>query len=309
MTGLLTRWRPAARPLPRRAQPFSPWLRSAAPLGKPADSDRRPGRAVFGRRLPDPSGLLGGLPVVSRAPPADRDHHRRGPGGPVPTWARPSAATSPRPTPSLWLFLVNVAPGILACGIGYALLPRAAGERGLLKTLDWASLAALAVALACLEILLKEAPSGAGSGPGAGPAGTLRSAGPALHRPPAPARPAARQPSAVPPARSRRPARRPASCSIGLFGSVYLMPVFFGLVREHGALTIGLIMLVTGCAQLLTAPITVRLERDASTPGCFPPWASPALPSGLGSAPSRPARPTSTRCSGPRRSAPRSCSA
>ena len=160
-----------------------------------------------------------------------------------------------------WLFLVNVAPGILACGLGYVLLPRAAGERGLLKTLDWAALAALAVALASLEILLKEAPErGWLSGlalallalfvlPG------LLFIGRSLRR-------------AQPLANLRLFRQRDFAIGsaasfvlgIGLFGSVYLMPVFLGLVRDHGALTIGLIMLVTGCAQLLTAPITVRLE-------------------------------------------------
>jgi DHA2 family multidrug resistance protein len=47
----------------------------------------------------------------------------------------------------------------------------------------------------------------------------------------------------------------------GLFGSTYLMPFFLGLVREHNALEIGQIMLVTGVAQLLTAPLAVYLEQ------------------------------------------------
>ncbi|GAA3267455.1 hypothetical protein GCM10020258_37720 [Sphingomonas yabuuchiae] len=47
----------------------------------------------------------------------------------------------------------------------------------------------------------------------------------------------------------------------GLFGSTYLMPFFLGLVREHGALRIGEIMLVTGIAQLVSAPIAVWAER------------------------------------------------
>jgi DHA2 family multidrug resistance protein len=46
-----------------------------------------------------------------------------------------------------------------------------------------------------------------------------------------------------------------------LFGSVYVMPVFLALVRGHDALRIGEIMLVTGVAQLITAPIAVALER------------------------------------------------
>src|SRR4026209_956448 len=48
---------------------------------------------------------------------------------------------------------------------------------------------------------------------------------------------------------------------IGLYGSVYLMPVFLAFAREHGPLEIGRIMLVTGVAQLVTAPIAVELER------------------------------------------------
>ena len=48
---------------------------------------------------------------------------------------------------------------------------------------------------------------------------------------------------------------------IGLFGSVYLMLVFPGFVRERNALEIGRIMLVTGVAQLLMAPIAVALEQ------------------------------------------------
>jgi DHA2 family multidrug resistance protein len=48
---------------------------------------------------------------------------------------------------------------------------------------------------------------------------------------------------------------------IGLFGSTYLMPFFLGLVRGEGALRIGEIMLATGIAQLISAPLAVYLER------------------------------------------------
>ena len=47
---------------------------------------------------------------------------------------------------------------------------------------------------------------------------------------------------------------------VGLFGSVYLMPVFLAYVRHHDAFEIGTIMLVTGVAQLVTAPIAGALE-------------------------------------------------
>ena len=39
------------------------------------------------------------------------------------------------------------------------------------------------------------------------------------------------------------------------------MPVFLGFVRGHDSLEIGTIMLVTGLAQLATAPLAVQLER------------------------------------------------
>jgi DHA2 family multidrug resistance protein len=47
---------------------------------------------------------------------------------------------------------------------------------------------------------------------------------------------------------------------VGLFGSVYLMPVFLAYVRRHDAFEIGSIMLVTGIAQLVTAPLAGALE-------------------------------------------------
>jgi DHA2 family multidrug resistance protein len=47
---------------------------------------------------------------------------------------------------------------------------------------------------------------------------------------------------------------------VGLFGSVYLMPVFLAYVRRHDAFEIGTIMLVTGIAQLITAPLAGALE-------------------------------------------------
>jgi DHA2 family multidrug resistance protein len=47
---------------------------------------------------------------------------------------------------------------------------------------------------------------------------------------------------------------------VGLYGSVYLMPVFLAFVRSHDAFEIGTVMLVTGVAQLITAPFAAILE-------------------------------------------------
>ena len=50
------------------------------------------------------------------------------------------------------------------------------------------------------------------------------------------------------------------------------MPVFLAFVRNHNALEIGAIMLVTGVTQLLTAPIAVALERRVEARLLTVPW-------------------------------------
>src|SRR5260370_34514262 len=57
-----------------------------------------------------------------------------------------------------WLFLINVAPGIMAAAATPFLLPRGKPRFADLATLDGYSLALLAVSLASLEIGLKQGP-------------------------------------------------------------------------------------------------------------------------------------------------------
>jgi DHA2 family multidrug resistance protein len=47
---------------------------------------------------------------------------------------------------------------------------------------------------------------------------------------------------------------------MGLYGSVYMLALFLGLVRGHTPLEIGEIMMVSGAAQLLMAPVAAVLE-------------------------------------------------
>jgi DHA2 family multidrug resistance protein len=47
----------------------------------------------------------------------------------------------------------------------------------------------------------------------------------------------------------------------GLYGSVYILSLFLGLVRGHSPLAIGEIMMVSGAAQLVMAPIAAILEK------------------------------------------------
>jgi DHA2 family multidrug resistance protein len=161
-----------------------------------------------------------------------------------------------------WLFLINVVPGLLCMIGGTALLPVEPPRWSERQRLDLASLAGLALALAALEIALKQAPDrGWGSAEVLGLFAVSLAAGAFF------VRRALR--SDHPVVELRTLARRDFAIGcllsfvlgVGLFGSTYLMPVFLAFVRGHNALQIGEIMLVTGVAQLLTAPLAVAIER------------------------------------------------
>jgi DHA2 family multidrug resistance protein len=160
-----------------------------------------------------------------------------------------------------WLFLINVAPGVVAAAATPFLLPQDKTDLAEFKRLDIISLVLMAAALAALELGLKQAPQGGWLAPR--PLAlftislvsgcifvkrTIKAAHPVVELTTLAARPFA------------------VGCSlsfclgVGLFGSTYLMPVFLAYVRRHDAFEIGSIMLVTGAAQLITAPIAGCLE-------------------------------------------------
>ena len=161
-----------------------------------------------------------------------------------------------------WLFLINILPGVISATIAGILLPKISMQLDEVKTLDFPSLILMAIGLATLEIALKEAPqrgwtSGLVSGllflSLASISGFIKRT---LH---------ASHPIVDLSAFANRNFTIGCILSfilgIGLFGSVYLMPVFLAFVRGHNALEIGTIMLVTGVAQLSIAPIAVALEQ------------------------------------------------
>jgi DHA2 family multidrug resistance protein len=161
-----------------------------------------------------------------------------------------------------WLFLINVVPGLIACVVTPYLLPHQKPHFGDAVKLDGLSLALMAIALASLEIGLKQSPkdgwlsavcislfcASALTG-GLFVWRTLRAAYPVVQL------------------ATFRDRSFAIGCTlsfclgVGLFGSVYLIPVFLAFVRGHDALDIGLTMLVTGAAQLAMSPIAVALER------------------------------------------------
>src|SRR6202047_1885182 len=160
-----------------------------------------------------------------------------------------------------WLFLINVAPGIMAAAATPFLLPREKPRFADLATLDGYSLALLAVSLASLEIGLKQAPHDGWLSPLCTLLFLLSAAAATAF--------AARTLKAKHPVVELSTLKNVSfaiGCAlsfflgIGLFGSVYLMPVFLAYVRRHDAFEIGTIMLVTGVSQLVTAPIAGALE-------------------------------------------------
>jgi len=157
-----------------------------------------------------------------------------------------------------WLFLINTIPGLITVVLGLACLPQEKMELRLLRDIDMLSVLFIAISLACLEIGLKEAPDLGWFSPVT--LGLFAAFAVLLT------------------VTIMRP--RPAvdfgllkdrylayGCAlsfvlgIGLYGSVYLLPVFLSLVRYLGPVEIGMVVLVTGMAQLISAPISVLLDR------------------------------------------------
>ena len=160
-----------------------------------------------------------------------------------------------------WLFLVNVVPGAIAVVATPLLLPRGRPRLNQLKNFDGISLALMAVALASLKIGLKKAPQYGWFSAVCFALFALSAVATAVF--------AVRTLKAAQPVVELTTLKvRPFSIAcalsfclgVGLFGAVYLMPVFLAYVRQHDALQIGSIMLVTGAAQLVAAPIAGALE-------------------------------------------------
>ncbi|WP_026988968.1 DHA2 family efflux MFS transporter permease subunit [Fodinicurvata sediminis] len=161
----------------------------------------------------------------------------------------------------MWLFLVNVGPGVLAVVVVAFLAPRERGCWGVVWRIDWIAVGCLAIGLTALEITLKEGPQQGWLTAPALPLAvifllaslgflvrSLRSGDPVVNL-------------------QLFGERNFAVASvisflfgIGLFSAVYLMAMFLGLVRHHDPLAIGLVMMVTGISQLITAPAVVQLE-------------------------------------------------
>ena len=160
-----------------------------------------------------------------------------------------------------WIFLINIPTGLLVATMIAFLVRVGSPDYSSLKKIDYKTMVLASVFLATLELVLNEGPRHDWSGTYiltliavciiAGALGIRR----ALNH-------------ASPFIDIRR--FRKISFSIGcgfsfvlgfgLYGSIYLLSLFLGLVRGHSALAIGEIMVVTGMSRLLMAPIAALLE-------------------------------------------------
>ena len=165
-----------------------------------------------------------------------------------------------------WLFLINVPPGLAVALLVAWAVDVDRPERRAFGSVDLLALPLLAVFLASLQLLLKEAPQrGWTSTPMLLLAALcLACGGSAIRR-------SLHRPTPLIDLSGFRDRNFAAGCwfsfvlGMGLYGATYLLPVFLGVIRNYDALAIGEVMMVTGAAQLLMAPVATALERRADT--------------------------------------------
>ncbi len=160
-----------------------------------------------------------------------------------------------------WIFLINIPTGLLVASMIGFLVRVGSPDYSSLKKIDYQTMILASVFLATLELVLNEGPRHDWGGTYiltliavcivAGTLGIWR----ALNH-------------ASPFIDIRRFGKISFSIGcgfsfvlgFGLYGSIYLLSLFLGLVRGHSALVIGEIMVVTGVSRLLMAPIAAMLE-------------------------------------------------
>jgi DHA2 family multidrug resistance protein len=163
-----------------------------------------------------------------------------------------------------WIFLISIPPGLLVAVVVLMSLKSEAADMTVLKRLDGLTLLLFTIFLASLQWLLNEGPRYHWQGATIWALIFITAIALAwgVHRALSVAHPFVHL--------SRFRNRGFAlGCAlsfvlgVGLYGSVYLLSVFLGLVRGHTPLVIGEILVVSGGAQLLTAPIAAWAETKA----------------------------------------------
>ncbi|MEQ8391007.1 MAG: DHA2 family efflux MFS transporter permease subunit [Thalassospira sp.] len=160
-----------------------------------------------------------------------------------------------------WLFLINVLPGILIAVVVGMTLHIDKGDRSLLKGFDLKGLVAMAVFLGSLEYVLDEGPKDDWFDETAIVYGTIVCVLAGIYffwrmfhydKP-------------IVDLKSFADRNFTMGCvfsftlGIGLYGSVYIMPLMLSRIRGYDSLEIGIVMAVTGVAQFLSAPIAGKM--------------------------------------------------
>lgn len=164
-----------------------------------------------------------------------------------------------------WIFLINILPGVIVALVVMLSLKAERADMGVLKRLDGLTLLLFAVFLAALQWLLNEGPHYHWQGVMIwglilisaitliwGIHRALSVAHPFVHL------------------KRFRKRGFALGCAlsfvlgVGLYGSVYLLSLFLGLVRGHTPMVIGEILMVSGGAQLLMSPIAAWAETKAN---------------------------------------------
>ena len=160
-----------------------------------------------------------------------------------------------------WIFLLNIVPGLAVTVVVAAVVRIGTPDRSVLRELDFVGLAFFAGFLALLVMVLNEGPRQHWRGDFILAAICVCVASGALG--------IWRCLSATHPFVNLRRFGNLAfsgSCifsfvlGLGLFGSIYTLSLFLGLVRGYSPLLIGEVLMVTGIAQLTTAPVAAWLE-------------------------------------------------
>ena len=162
-----------------------------------------------------------------------------------------------------WLFFVNIVPGIAVTILTAQLLRVDRPKPDLFAKIDWSHLAALAVFLAGLEYVLEEGPRRDWFGDqGIAIAGWCSLVAFALFL--------ERSFVSANPLVKLTPFRKPTfvfacvfnlAIGVGLYASIYLVPLYLGRVRGYSSLEIGETVSITGIAQILGVAISASLSQ------------------------------------------------
>ena len=162
-----------------------------------------------------------------------------------------------------WLFLVNIVPGVIVSVLVWRFIPKAPTNLSLIRNIDIIGLAAMALFLSSFEYLFEEGPANGWFEEGeivmwafvCSLAGlvffwrSLTRSNPVVD---------------LTIFRDRNFAVGSlvaAIVGLGLYGSVFVLPIFLSVVRDYNALQIGQIMSIGGIAMFLGGPVAGFLIR------------------------------------------------